>query len=123
MRFVAARRRTAHLCLILALGGPLLGPSRAVTDLEHAAPGVIESQDEDDAESIDGLDLVATPASDPASSVPGLARTAWAEVPAFLHTLSLTTPGPEAGWERRWRPPWPPPAAGRQRALLQVFLF
>ena len=119
---------TAHICLILALGGPLLSQSRFADGLARAMSEVIAAkifmeEEQDEAEAFDGLSLLALPTVGHAGLGRSFAPASWFETPALFYPSDLLPADPGAGWDRRRRPPRPPPSAARRHALLQVFLF
>ena len=122
------RRWTALICLVLALSGPLLVQAKFADGLAHAlseliAPKIFMEEDQDEAETFDGVSLVALPPADHAGLGRSFAPASWFEPPALFHPSAVLPVDPGAGWDRRWRSPWPPPSADRRHALLQVFLF
>ena len=122
------RCRTAQICLILALGGPLLnqasfaaGFARAI--FEVSAAKIFMEGDHDEAEAFDGLSLVTLPTVDQGGLEHSFAPASCLETPSLLDPSDLLPVDSRVGWDHRWRSPWPPPSADRRRALLQVFLF
>ena len=122
------RRRTAHICLILALGGPFLsqasfadGLARAI--FEVSAAKIFMEAEHDEAEALDGLSLVALPTVDQGGLSHSFAPASCLETSSLLSPSDFLPVNSRAGWDHRWRSPWPPPSAERRRALLQVFLF
>jgi hypothetical protein len=122
------RRRTTHLCLILALGGPLLSQASLAASLAHLMSEVraiqnFMEEDPDEAEACDELSLVAVPSGAQDGPGQGLVLASGFGTPAPSHASVLLPADSGAGWNVRWRPPWPPPTAVRRHALLQIFLF
>jgi hypothetical protein len=118
------RRRAAHFCLIFTLGAPLLCEERCAADGTHPAPGVIESAEQDETESFDGLSLIALPTSPDAGPIVGLDPLRGLDAPILIAPTRVSLPvRSPVGWGRRGLPPWPPPSAERRYAWLQVFLF
>lgn len=121
------RSQTAHICLILALGGPLLsqassaaGFARAISEVSTA--NLFMEGEHEEAEAFDRLSLIALPIVESEGLGHGFAPFGF-ETPALFDSFGVLPVDSRASRDSWWRSPWPPPSAGRRHALLQVFLF